>query len=186
MNVSRKIHAKWVGGRHLERHSLYKGRVGARERQQSNLERPRVNFEIATEQHCTHNTDSMHTNFILVTLHLFGAIILVTQAQSMEKVQDYEAVQDPWTVYHTIYPSLSKIPKVDRDQLRESKQKRHLFISDGWGPGGVKLKWGKPGESSNASNLAKQSTPLQAKKVRNTKPNLYASRWYIPGLFGQF
>lgn len=82
-------------------------------------------------------------------------------------------------------------------------QKRHLFLSDGWGPGGRTL--GALGSKNKEKNLQlqqktiplKQQKTVLASEVSNNKKtkqtnssksqrHTYALKWSIPGLFGQF
>ncbi|KAI2796475.1 hypothetical protein BLOT_015767 [Blomia tropicalis] len=74
--------------------------------------------------------------------------------------------------------------------------KRHLFISDGWGPGGKSLKvdrFKSQNRTSQSKMDNKNEFPRQnnrylivtGKKGNNPK-KYYSLRWSIPGLFGQF
>lgn len=73
------------------------------------------------------------------------------------------------------------------DQLRPEAQKRNLFISDGWGPGGSSLIQSRLPSSVQMFNGRgpKQSNPHRFKSKQTRKNSLSSRKWTIPGLFGQ-
>lgn len=91
-------------------------------------------------------------------------------------------------------------------RLKEQQQKRHLFLSDGWGPGGRTLAIAAKNGSDKSGNLQQQNQkPQPQQKQQRTgnevvktkqknddkfqqqqKNHHLALKWAIPGLFGQF
>lgn len=68
-------------------------------------------------------------------------------------------------------------------------QKRHLFLSDGWGAGGRPLTMAKvrQGGKKNRQLSSKIQVAEKIKDAKNSKNLRYNTlKWSIPGLFGQF
>ena len=69
--------------------------------------------------------------------------------------------------------------------IGNQKQKKHLFISDGWGPGGIKLKFPGENKSPDVENENNRKTNnVQTNSKKKNKQN-YRFTWHIPGLFGE-
>ena len=97
---------------------------------------------------------------------------------------------------------LDKLRPINQDRLwnalfwamRQNRlQKRHLFISDGWGPGGRQLAIGKATQQNNRNNnqtMASSKVRLIEKPKKPNKNEInhqyHTLKWSIPGLFGQF
>lgn len=66
-------------------------------------------------------------------------------------------------------------------------QKRHLFLSDGWGAGGRPLTIAKVRQGGKKNRQLSLQMAEQIKKEKNSKKLRYNTlKWSIPGLFGQF
>lgn len=80
---------------------------------------------------------------------------------------------------------------------QKQEQKRHLFLSDGWGPGGRTLaiasknRSGKNGNQQQPQlkqqNIVNEVANVKQKNdAKSQKQQLQHYKWAIPGLFGQF
>jgi len=62
-------------------------------------------------------------------------------------------------------------------------EKRHLFLSDGWGPGGRSLPVEKAKPTKSNFTTVKEVKKPQKNDQKDQK--YYALKWSIPGLFGE-
>ena len=104
----------------------------------------------------------------------------IEKLQELKQLGNYENYKDD------LLSQVIKHLVIQSDRLH----KRHLFLSDGWGPGGRPLSIGKVRPAGNRSqrpnkvNIAEQRKTSTKNDAKSQKYNTI--KWSIPGLFGQF
>lgn len=103
-----------------------------------------------------------------------------------EKVLPSEAIQQRLLYHQDDRLKVSNSLLDILDWLKQDRlQKRHLFLSDGWGAGGRPMAI-KPKSNRNKLQTLKEVKIKPNKNDLKKQQRYYTLKWSIPGLFGEF